>query len=541
MYMDSRRKFISKLIILIVSIPLIGFLFKFLYKVTSNNTVGKITFPNYKAGHRLWKSIFSSTPDKIHSFETLILGGGASGLSSAYYLSKHQYTDFALIELEDEIGGNAASGRNSTGSYPYGAHYLPVISSEMVELKEFLKEVGVIESETEENGIQYNDIYLCHYPDERLLLHGKWQDGLIPDWSLQTSDKKQIHLFFEMVHQLKYQKGSDSKYLFSLPVETSSSDQKYRELDKISFKEYLTQHSFTNEYLLWYLNYCCIDDYGCSIDKISAWAGLHYFCSRRSSKSNAESDEVLTWPEGNFWLLNKMKNLVKGSIFSGRLVYKIEKKKDFLTLYSLNTKTDTIEQWNCKQLIVAIPHFVVQHISSSIQEFNDRKKHILHYSTWLVTTIELHSNVKEKFNGKGLSWDNVVYGSTSLGFVFSNHQELKSHKNTINLTHYICTEIPRKKLLLMNKEQLWQLVLQEFKLLYDDFESNVISYDIHIWGHGMIQPLVNTVFSKNAEQWQKNILNCIQFVHSDTSSLSVFEQAFYNGVNASKSIIQNKV
>jgi len=54
------------------------------------------------------------------------------------------------------------------------------------------------------------------------------------------------------------------------------------------------------------LNYCCKDDYGSTLENTSAYAGLHYFCARRAKAANAESSAVLTWPEGNSFLVNKL-------------------------------------------------------------------------------------------------------------------------------------------------------------------------------------------------------------------------------------------
>ena len=47
-----------------------------------------------------------------------------------------------------------------------------------------------------------------------------------------------------------------------------------------SLEAVLDQNGYTAPTLHWYLNYCCRDDYGTRYDKVSAWAGLHYYCSR---------------------------------------------------------------------------------------------------------------------------------------------------------------------------------------------------------------------------------------------------------------------
>ena len=58
-------------------------------------------------------------------------------------------------------------------------------------------------------------------------------------------------------------------------------------------REYFDRAGWASPRLRWYVDYCCRDDYGCTLDTTSAWAAWHYFCSRPAGV------EYLTWPEGN--------------------------------------------------------------------------------------------------------------------------------------------------------------------------------------------------------------------------------------------------
>jgi len=55
----------------------------------------------------------------------------------------------------------------------------------------------------------------------------------------------------------------------------------------------LAEQGYQSPRLLWYLDYCCRDDYGQGIDQVSAYAGLHYFAARGN-----EHAPVLTWADG---------------------------------------------------------------------------------------------------------------------------------------------------------------------------------------------------------------------------------------------------
>ena len=90
-----------------------------------------------------------SFPNATKKIKTscLIIGGGISGISSAYELSKAHQDDYILLDLEDHLGGNSHSGKNKDKVYPWGAHYLPIPGDDAIYTKELLKDLGVITGE----------------------------------------------------------------------------------------------------------------------------------------------------------------------------------------------------------------------------------------------------------------------------------------------------------------------------------------------------------------------------------------------------------
>jgi protoporphyrinogen oxidase len=51
--------------------------------------------------------------------------------------------DFALLELEDQAGGNSRAGSVGGIACPLGAHYLPVPGDDAPEVQDLLEELGL--------------------------------------------------------------------------------------------------------------------------------------------------------------------------------------------------------------------------------------------------------------------------------------------------------------------------------------------------------------------------------------------------------------
>src|SRR5260370_28286772 len=77
-------------------------------------------------------------------------------------------------------------------------------------------------------------------------------------------------------------RGADGRKAFAIPLDLSSQDEQFRKLDRLSMAEFMRAHGWDSAPLLWYVEYCCRDDYGTNPGEVSAWAGVHYFAARDS-------------------------------------------------------------------------------------------------------------------------------------------------------------------------------------------------------------------------------------------------------------------
>lgn len=498
---------------------------------------GKIVGANHKAGHILRDKNFAIAPDSSLHTDVLIVGGGITGLSAMRWLNLHGTEDVTMVEMDTRVGGNSACDQNPVSAYPWGAHYLPIPYAANKELISFLQSINVIRGFNEHGLPIYNEYHLCHEPEERLYINGHWQEGLVPQFGVSSKDKHQINRFFQYIETLKHARGKDNKYAFSIPIDASSTDEDYRALDKVSFATFLQQQGYTSPYLLWYLEYCCKDDYGATLEQTSAWAGLHYFASRKGVGANANSSDVLTWPEGNGYLMNGLRKQCKGRILVNTIVAKIEQNNDTVAVYCLDTQTQKCTCIYARKILLATPQYVNRRILAPSGGSRDDIYSAVNYAPWVVANITFSGLPQGR--GVPLSWDNVIYDQPSVGYVYANHQQLHHNGNGV-ITHYLpITGDPKKTRgeIYGHDYKHWQArILKELNFAHPGIAEHVDHMDIWIWGHGMIMPRPNYIWSAERQLAMQNIDNRIFFAHSDLSGISIFEEAFYQGIRAAKEI-----
>ncbi len=240
----------------------------------------------------------------------VIVGAGMAGLSAAWRLQNKRFDQFVVLELGTQAGGNSRWGQNETSAYPWGAHYVPIPGKRATFVRELFAELGVLKPDG-----SWEERYLCHAPQERLFLYGRWQEGIEPSIGLTTADREQFRRLAEFTDSLR------ATGRFTVPLDAGLSTQDAA-LDRVSFAEWLAAHSYDSKPLLWYANYVCRDDYGAMASDVSAWAGLHYFASR-----DADEKGPLTWPEGNGWIAKQLLARVGRFVRTGEAVRTIVRER----------------------------------------------------------------------------------------------------------------------------------------------------------------------------------------------------------------------
>ena len=504
--------------------------------VQERNFSGIITGPNAALGHRLRTMDFPE-PTKTISTGVVIVGGGVAGLSAGRFLKKYT-DDFLLLELEDTPGGNSVGGSNSVSAFPWGAHYLPLPGNNDPELTTFLRECNVITGFAAGKPV-FNEYYLCHDPKERLYINHFWQDSIIPHEGVPGWDRDEIQRFLALMHEYKQRKGHDEKPAFAIPLEMSSNDDEFLKLDTITADQFLAEHNYRSQYLRWYVNYCCADDYGSSLRQTSAWAMVHYFASRRSHSANAPADAVLTWPEGNYWLIKQLENGLTGRIRPRTLAYSINVLKDKVEVLAFDAAENMSQRIIADKVIMATPQFINKRILRGVHRPINYDS--FHYAPWMVANLTLSASLSES-HGEQLCWDNVIYGNDSLGYVNAMHQQVGRERPDKVITYYKpLTDgdaLSARMHAYATTYSDWKSqIVSELTLAHRDINDQIKEMDVWIWGHGMIRPSPGFIWGEDRQRAMNNIDDRIYFAHSDISGISIFEEAFYQGHKNAREVL----
>ncbi|QJE02138.1 NAD(P)-binding protein [Massilia forsythiae] len=485
-------------------------------------------------------------PAETVTTDVAILGSGVAGLSAAWALGRAGLRGMLMVD-GPQPDGNAAGGHFGSGDtmleYPTGAHYLPLPSPESRHVRAMLHDLGIIQGDPYGERPVYDERFILHGPEERLLYRGAWQDGFLPTAGVPDWELREHRRFFAEVERLRSARGEDGRRAFVFPTVLSSDDARWQALDRITLKQWLDRQGYRAPSLHWYLNYCCRDDYGTRYDRVSAWAGLHYYCSRWGKAANSADGAWLTWPGG---LAPLARQLAARSGIERRAGTVVSVKRTGAGVEALCftlegapgrplARTYLVK---ARKAICAMPLYVAARVVDDIAQLGfDARRHTPAYAPWLVANFLMRDFPRELPQAP-LSWDNVVYGEPGLGYVVSTHQDIRvTPPDKTVFTAYVALsdrtpEDARRWLQAASPRELVELASRDLESAYGwAFAPCVERVEITLRGHAMAEPLPG--FRANAGlRALREADGPLLFAHADLSGFSVFEEAAWWGIQA---------
>jgi protoporphyrinogen oxidase len=476
-------------------------------------------------GHRLRGEV-PRADGPLRKTGVLIVGAGIAGLACARALARQGMEDLALLDLEDQAGGNSRAHHLGGAPCPLGAHYLPLPGPEAREVTELLHELGLARRHL--GRTEWDERHLCHSPQERLFIDGAWHEGLLPPADGDAT-REQYRRFAGLVAQAQREAG------FAMPTRRARWTAAHAELDAQTFATWLDRQGLNDTRLRWYLDYCCRDDFGASAAGVSAWAGLHYFASRHGfhapGDETAEREPVLTWPEGNGWLSDRIAAPLRDRLHVGRSVLRVTEHKHGVELMAWNEAAAAPERWQARAVVLATPLFIAARLLAAPPEALRSATAQLSYAPWLTANLALREPLLIR-PGAPLAWDNVRYGTAALGYVDARHQTLDPTPRPPLLTAYFALPAGERAALLHRPWQQWaRWVTDEMAQTHPDLPAKLDRIDLCRFGHAMSIPTPG-VRGSAALAALNEARGRVVFAHADLAGYSVFEEAYTAGVEA---------
>ena len=488
---------------------------------------GEIVGAGHGLGHRLRDGGAWPPPARTERVAVVIVGGGVAGLGAAWHLARSGVKDLAVLELEDTPGGNARAGASAVTGYPWGAHYLPLPGPTATDVRTLLRELGVIEGVARDGRLHYDERHLCHAPQERLFAHGRWHDGLFPATGATADDRAQLERFrLEMDGFRRWRDGAGRR-AFAIP-RAAGAPGAFAELDRLSMADFLARRGYTSARVRWWIDYGCRDDFGTDLAGTSAWAAVHYHAARDPDPEYG--DVVLTWPEGNGWLTQRLAEPVADRVRVGHLVVNVEPAGDRVAVDAWDARAARGVRLLAREVVLACPVFVAARLYRPWRERPPAFAAAFRYAPWLVANLHVDRRPAGA-GGAAPAWDNVIYEGAGLGYVDAMHQSLRSHDGPTVLTYYRPYAGPdpaaaRRALLDASWSALRDEVLRDLARPHPDLAREVRRLDVMRYGHAMVRPEPGLSTGGALAAAGAALAGPVHLAHADLSGFSLFEEAF---------------
>lgn len=87
-------------------------------------------------------------------------------------------------------------------------------------------------------------------------------------------------------------------------------------------------------------------------------------------------------------------------------------------------QTGKVTQIKARRVIAAMPLHALQYVWSDLFDAYQSGERLLPQYPWLVANVWIDGILPER-DGEPMAWENIIYGSQSLGFVNATHQRFR--------------------------------------------------------------------------------------------------------------------
>ncbi len=400
-----------------------------------------------------------------------VVGGGITGLSTAYYLLKKGH-NVTLFEADKQLGGLASSIK---------------VGNEWVE--KYYHHIFKYETDVQE---------LC----KELKIKINWHDSKV---GMVYKDK--IHAFGSATDLLKLEPisitGRFKLGLFSLAVPFIKD---WKQLEKIPAEKWLLKYLDKRTYnVVW--KPLLLNKFGKHYKQVPAsyiWERLYM---RTTSRSHPLEREKLGYIENSFQTL--VDKLEKKILDLGGQIKTSTSVKEIIVKNRVVGGIKADKTYKTKTIVSTLPLPVFTKITKLPNDYQEKLSRIK-YSGVICMILLLKNNLSDYY------WTNIHNNySFRLMVEHTNYIKKDFGSNIVYLSRYIPEQNPQMK---MPNKQLLELYINDLKRLFPTFQTNWIK-NYHVYKNPFSNPIISLNFSRKRPAMKTPIKNLYLIEKSQLSRL----------------------
>ena len=486
---------------------------------------------DFQRCHEIWNGTsFPSAEPEGPLHDCVIVGGGISGLTTAWKLRRRGVADLLLLEKDDATGGlcraetisGIVSSRASAySSFPFG---------EMIPL---FKDLGIVTRVRESGKPVVDPRWLLKPPYDQAFVEGKsvsepfFGPG-VERLPVSRKVRDDLQAFGEKLASIQEWEDADGRTAFDTPLEESSPDPDKRGLDRMSLGEFVTGQGWSLE-MARLFDPLLKSAYGAGHERLSAWAALDFLCDEILPADDDAGS--LCFPGGNAFLTEKLAALLPADRVRSRCCVTriVSGPKETVVEYLHEGKPRAVR---ARAVVFAAPQFMAPYLIADHPAARTAAVRTLTYAPYLV------ANLAVDRLGSGLAYSNQLIGDHVVSdFIVADWPVLKApdkappERPTV-LTAYCPLSHGDRGSLLAASFSTWEnKILKDFERCLPGFSSTVRGMTLYRWGHALPIPAKGWLFSDERRTLRKP-LGRIVFAGTDVEGIPTVDHAMAAGFRA---------
>ncbi len=300
----------------------------------------------------------------------LVVGGGLSGLLTAYLLRRHQPV---VLEQAARFGGNAKGESWRGMDYAIGAAYFTAPEAGSP-LQALYAELGV------------DRIWRRKSEGHPVALAGRLAEDF---WQGETAPAGQRQQFRAIADYFRRLNNGEGGLAYpQIPAATTRQRAHVNALDRVSFRRHIeavVRGRRLHPHIATAFEHYCWSSFGASFAEVSAAAGLNFFA--------AEFGDILVTPGGNAAIAERLherlgRQLPEGHLRAGALVANVRAVSDGFEV-AYEDAAGTLRCLHARAVVMACPKFVAARLIEDLEPERVDAIRRLRYRSYLVANVLL--------------------------------------------------------------------------------------------------------------------------------------------------------